>query len=166
MGHRRRGGIQPLRRALEPQGPDQHLRHLPPGDGVPGPEAAAGVGHVVGRGGLDGAVPAQRRGHVAVGGRLGRHRVPAHHPHQHRRKLGPGHGVAVAEGGGVVAAHQAVIHGLGHLVRQRAVRGHVGKARLRRPGRRRQQSRRQRRCQQAGQESLHGNHPLLYKLVP
>ena len=35
-----------LRRALEPQGPDQQLRHLAPGDGITGPEGLVDVHHI------------------------------------------------------------------------------------------------------------------------
>ena len=128
--------IQKFCRPAEAQAPDQHLRHLRPGDGVIGPEGLVRVHHARPGGGADGGKIGVRDpgGELhgvrdALGGAAGGAAAPVHHPAEDGDELGPGHRIGIAEGGGAVSAHKAAGVGLGHLSGQSAAGGHIPESR-------------------------------------
>ena len=116
-----------LRRGLQAQRPHQHFRHFAPGDRRVGAEGFAAVHHIVLHGGPDGGAvsggKALRQSHGL--GDAGFAAAPAHHPAQHRDELGPGHGVAVSEGGLAVPLHETVVNRLADLPGQCPLRRNI-----------------------------------------
>ena len=124
-------GVGVLGQVVIPQGPHQHDRHLPAGDGLVRAEVAAGVHRAGGRSGVDG-LPGPVAGEIGEGVR--RSGLPAEHPGQNGNKLGPAHGPAHAEEVRIYTIHEAVAAGGGDRVPGPAGGGQIGEGPMGRGG--------------------------------
>ena len=124
-------GVGVLGQMVISQGPHQHDRHLPAGDGLVRAEGAAGVHRAGGSGGVDG-LPGPVAGEIGEGVR--RWGLPAEHPGEDSDELGPAHGFAHAEVVRIHAVHEAVAAGGGDRLPGPAGGGQVGEGPVGRGG--------------------------------